>query len=82
MARQAAQFLGPRIRGQHQHVPILEADKVHLGTEEHAMLAVPDRVVDNEERRGTAMAVAFRPLAVERLGALLKPLLGCGKRAM
>src|SRR5262249_18061649 len=49
-------------------------------TEERPTLAVPDRVIDDEERRRTAIAVAFRHLAVEGLGALLQPLLGCSEK--
>lgn len=43
------------------------------------MLAVPDRLIDDQEGGGTAIAMACRHIAVEGLGALLKPVFGRGE---
>src|SRR6267143_6166975 len=44
------------------------------------MFAVPDRVVDDQKRHGTAIAMAYRHFPIEGLGALLQPLPGCGEK--
>ena len=76
MARQAAEVLGPLIRRQHEHVPVVVPDEPHLGIQKRTVLAVPDRVVDDQKGRGTVIAMAHRHVAVEGLDALMQPLLG------
>ena len=45
------------------------------------MFAVPDRVVDDQKRHGTAIAMAHRHFTVEGFGALIQPLLGGGEKS-
>jgi len=51
---------GALIGCQHQHVPFVEADQVHRGIEERAVLAVPDGVVDDQEGDRVAVTVGGR----------------------
>src|SRR5215207_5989878 len=81
VACQVTGLLGTYIRRQHEYVPLIEPYEVHLGIQERAMFAVPDRVVDDQKRQSTAIAMAHRHFAVEGLGALIEPLLGGGEKS-
>src|SRR5215213_7344815 len=80
MACQVASLLGTYIRRQHEDIPLIEPDEVHLGIQERTMFAVPDCVVDDQKRHGMAIAMARRHFTVEGLGPLVQPLFGCSEK--